>query len=377
MGKTDVNLFIVNLGSLTLSESDQSTRMPVAMVGTFYKGKQKFTITRADVKAMAANLAKRGNGEIVIDYEHASEMPEVAAGGPIPAAGWITAIDPTPDANGVVWGTAKFNAPAAKMIADGEYKYGSPALDWGYRDKSNGEQQGLTLTSFALTNTPFLDRMPAIRLSDAGWTEDKGEKPNMAKEPVMCADHPKTPMLCPKCDADEIKNLNASEHTHAAPKVIRLSDVKRDATGVILVASLGDEAVSGEVVRAIDDQRTALSEVQAAINAGRITPAQRERWTRIALSDIESFRDLTKDLKQVDTSERGHGSSGAGLTAASELEQINAQLSERATAISKEQSVGFSDAYKLAAREKPDLLRRRNLLTQQAQKAAAKGGDDD
>ncbi len=66
-----------------------------------------------------------------------------------------------------VWGEARFTSRARKMIADGEYKYGSPALNWGARDKATGEPQGLTLTSFALTNTPVLDRMPAIQLSEA------------------------------------------------------------------------------------------------------------------------------------------------------------------------------------------------------------------
>jgi len=167
------------LAAITLADTNQPSNIPVAMIGDWYKGKQKFSITEADVAAMTANFKKRGNSEVVIDYEHASEDPEVARGGPVPAAGWIVHINQAPDANGVVWGKAKFNARARDMIATGEYRYGSPALSWGYRDKNNGEQQGLTLTSFALTNRPFLEEMPAIRLSDAGWTENKGEKPNM------------------------------------------------------------------------------------------------------------------------------------------------------------------------------------------------------
>jgi phage I-like protein len=145
-----------------MSKSQTMKRMPILMIGTFYKGKQRFSITRADVATMAANFKKRGNGEVVIDYEHASEMPEVAAGQPVPAAGWIVSIDPEPDANHIVWGEASFNARAARMIRAGEYKYGSPNLVWGYRDKTTGESQGLTLTSFALTNTPVLDGTSGI-----------------------------------------------------------------------------------------------------------------------------------------------------------------------------------------------------------------------
>lgn len=139
-------------------------RVPLVMIGTFYKGKQKFTITRADIAQMAENLKKRG-GDVVMDYEHASEFPEVAQGQPIPAAGWITSMDDSPDTRGVVWGEVTFTARALALISSGEYRYISPAIDWGARDKHDGTQQGATLTSAALTNRPVLDQMPAISLS--------------------------------------------------------------------------------------------------------------------------------------------------------------------------------------------------------------------
>ncbi len=214
--------------------------------------------------------------------------------------------------------------------------------------------------------------MPAIRLSDAA---NKGEDPNMGKEPVMCSEHPKTPMLCPKCDTDEIKNLTASEHTHQGPKVIRLSEVKRNAQGTIDLALLGnDEVVSGEVFRAYQQERVALSEVATAIEKGRIKPADRDRWTKIALSDVESFRDLTKDMKAVDLAEHGHAGAGSA-TASKELEQVQVQLSERADVIAREKKIPFGDALKEASREKPELLRRRNILTAQAH-GADKGDDE-
>jgi hypothetical protein len=161
--------FIASLGRVRLSDTDQPSRVPLAMIGTFYKGKQRFSITRADVQLMADNFAKRGTGDVVMDYEHASEWPESAQGQPIPAAGWIVGIDPEPDAKGIVWGSVKFTPRARKMIAAGEYKYVSPVIDWGTRDRASGQVQGATLTSAALTNRPVLDRMPAIQLSNAGW----------------------------------------------------------------------------------------------------------------------------------------------------------------------------------------------------------------
>jgi phage I-like protein len=161
--------FVASLCRVTLSDADQSSRIPLAMIGTFYKGRQKFSITKADVARMSENFAKRGTGDVVLDYEHASEEPEVGQGGPVPAAGWITSIDPEPDASGIVWGSVRFTKKARAMVGAKEYKYISPVINWGVRDRRSGDVQGATLKSAALTNRPVLDGMPAIQLSDAGW----------------------------------------------------------------------------------------------------------------------------------------------------------------------------------------------------------------
>lgn len=367
--------FMVDISEIALSANDEATaRVPLAIVGTFHKGAQKFTISRKDVATMAANFKKRGNGEVVLDYEHASEFPEVAAGGPIPAAGWIVSVDAEPDAKGIVWGDLKFTAKARDLIDKKEYKYISPVINWGARDRSTGDPQGATLRSAALTNTPVLDRMPAITLSDAGWQalSTQGETPNVAKEPVMCSEHPKTPMLCPQCDKDAISKLSASEHQHQAPRVIRLTDVTRDAEGRLNMASIpADASVSIEVVRALDAQRIALSEVDAAISKGKIKPAAKAHWTKIALSDIETFRELTKDMQQVDLSEHGHGGAGSAASPRAELLQIEGQLREKATALMKADKIPYHQAFKIACSENGDLLRRRSALNRELMSVGA------
>jgi hypothetical protein len=60
------------------------------------------------------------------------------------------------------------------MIRAGEYRYISPVLDPTVRDNKTGEAQGWTLTSAALTNTPVLQGMPALILSDRGWVAGAG-----------------------------------------------------------------------------------------------------------------------------------------------------------------------------------------------------------
>lgn len=340
-------------------DSEGLSRMPLCMLGTFYKGKQKFSIRRSDIGVLIANMAKRG-ADVVLDYEHATQFPEVAAGGPIPAAGWIKKIEPEPDADGVVWALVEFTERARQMIEAREIKYVSPVLSWAARDKSTGEQQGITLLSAALTNTPVLDRMPAITLSEAGWV--KGEDEQMAGQKVMCADHPQTAMICPDCDPAAMQKLVASEverERAKAPKVLTLADVKRDGKGRLDLSGLGRDAVIAmSVHEAYEAQQVALSEVEAAVSAGRIAPAKRESFERIALSDIGAFREITKDLRQVDLSERGFGGSGEGAT----LEQLDSQLDSLARKKMEARGLQYHEAVKLVASEHPDLNRQRTLL---------------
>lgn len=141
-------------------------RIPIAMTGQWVKG-EPFSITAADLDMIITNFEKRGNAEVVVDYDHASERPDIAQGNAVPAAGWLTA--PTREQlDGIEVLTALY-APTDKakdLIDRKEYRYVSPAIDWGFPDKKTGKPQGATLTSTALTNHPFLDQLPALQLRD-------------------------------------------------------------------------------------------------------------------------------------------------------------------------------------------------------------------
>lgn len=159
-------------------------RLPLAMLGVRYKGSQKIEITRAMLAEVVANFRKRDTKELPIDYEHASEEPEVAGGGPVPAAGWLKSIDDAPDADGILWGTVEWTPRAAALIAAREYKYISPFIDPTVRDNKTGKPQGWTLTSAALTNRPVLQGMPALALSERGRVE-REEATNVNDNRVM------------------------------------------------------------------------------------------------------------------------------------------------------------------------------------------------
>jgi phage I-like protein len=156
----------------------QLREIAVAVPGSFVKAGREFSITPEMIREMEANFAKRKNGQVVIDYEHASEDPAVAKGGPVPAAGWIHRLAVSsrqdavgsggrqlPDAN-CLTALVEWTPKAEEMLRAGEYRFFSPAIDFNAADKETGEPQGATLTSGALTNHPFLEDLPPIMLSD-------------------------------------------------------------------------------------------------------------------------------------------------------------------------------------------------------------------
>lgn len=138
----------------------------IAVTGAWVKENNQFLITARDLARIRANFEKRKNEQIVVDYEHASEMPEIAKGGPIPAAGWIHGLQLRSDDAGKLTALVEWTPQATKMIHNGEYRFFSPAIDWSAKDKETGALQGATLTSGALTNHPFLEELPPIMLSD-------------------------------------------------------------------------------------------------------------------------------------------------------------------------------------------------------------------
>jgi hypothetical protein len=136
--------------------------IPLACTGSWVKG-EPFSITEQDLQSIVDNFKKRKNEQVVIDYEHASEHPVLAKGQPIPAAGWIH--DVYTRGNQLI-GRVEWTPQASDMVRTGQYRFFSPAIDWGVKDKGSGEPQGATLTSGALTNHPFLEELPPILLSE-------------------------------------------------------------------------------------------------------------------------------------------------------------------------------------------------------------------
>src|SRR5208337_142701 len=178
---------------MTLGEPPASglIRIPIAVTGTWAGGEKKFEIGLDDLEEIRRNFAAKPTGEINVDYEHASEVP-FGTGGPVLSAGKIVKLDEpeeygtgdsglgagenpqtpaaSPQPRMILWGWFEPTARARELIENKEYRFISPAIRWGAKDKVTGKTIGTVLTSVALVNKPFLEEMPEIHLCELDGT---------------------------------------------------------------------------------------------------------------------------------------------------------------------------------------------------------------
>jgi len=128
-----------------------------------------FEITRMTNAEIVRNFRATQNQKIPIDFEHASEQDPTAGTIPTegaPAQAWIHDLDDRGPAG--LWGLVEFLEPARTYVKTGKYKYFSPAIRFGAKDRVTGQPIGARMTSGAFTNNPFLDGLMPLAASDRG-----------------------------------------------------------------------------------------------------------------------------------------------------------------------------------------------------------------
>ena len=270
---------------------------------------------------VAATRARAGDVDLPIDYEHQTQLaPD--NGQPAPAAGWIREVRVEGDA---VVARVEWTDRARQMLAAREYRYFSPA----FHHRKDGTVT--VIVGGGLTNTPALD-LPAL----ATDTKDDDEVTMTEQLKRLLS------KLGLAADADRaaveaaIETIDGGESAATALVSVRealglAADVGGDAvaTAVKALAStrrqvaealgLAADAETGKVVAAakakkpdpgafvprsefdvvastlqmLQDERTeerATTAVDAAIAAGKVTPAQRDWALDYAKSDADGFK---------------------------------------------------------------------------------------
>lgn len=122
-----------------------------------------------------ANFKATENRSIPIDFEHATEAEPTAGSIPsegAPAQGWIVDLKVQ---GGCLYGLVEWGEKAREYIRTKKYKFFSPAIRFGARDRVTGKQIGARMTSGGLTNNPFLDGMRPLAAKDAALHTPNGD----------------------------------------------------------------------------------------------------------------------------------------------------------------------------------------------------------
>jgi len=152
---------VVLLHDVSAHEADFTPPEWVELIpaGTFSgrDGRGPYTL---DVAAVLDAFSKAGV-DLPIDYDHQT-LAAADKTGPVPAAGWITALE---SRDGALWGRVRWTDEAARLIASRAYRYLSPV----FRHDKTGRV--LALEGAALTHYPNLDLTPVAHSQGDDMTD--------------------------------------------------------------------------------------------------------------------------------------------------------------------------------------------------------------
>lgn len=260
---------IVAAASVHLPSFDTDSSPPewvhLIPAGTFFgrDGRGPYTL---DAEAIIAAFARHG-ADLPVDFEHQS-LTAHEKSGPIPAAGWITALEARPTG---LWARVQWTEQAAQMLAQRQYRYLSPVFRV---DPATGNV--IELIGAGLTH------MPNLHLAAAASREDTRAAPS---------EHQTSPAL-PEglAEALGVTRDASPADVVAAARALRLQAEAPDPTQWVPMTQHQAALDEASRLRAEIARRDAMAAVDEAMRAGKIVPAQREWALRYALSDAEGFR---------------------------------------------------------------------------------------
>ena len=245
--------------------------------------------TLADAAAvLAASRTRAGSTDLAIDWEHQGHHT-ATNGQPAPAGGWIKELRVE---GGVIQGRVDWTGRAADQIRSREYRYLSPTFLF---DKNTKRVRALT--GAGLTNNPALD-LPALATDQPEADElMNDEQLKKLREALGLAADADVPAILA---AVAVMATNSAALAKVAEKV----GLAKDAAGEAILAAAHKAPAAGEFVprseydalaarlTTLETETTdgkATAAVDAAIEDGKVTPAQREWALGYARPDAEGF----------------------------------------------------------------------------------------
>jgi phage I-like protein len=264
---------------------------------------------------------------LVIDYEHQTLL-SADNGRPAPAAGWFTGAG-LEIRDGSLWATdVRWTDAARAAIEAEEYLYISPVFTF---DPKTGEVTGLI--NAALTNSPAIDGMEQVLRAAASqfFTDQETDvDPKELRKALGLPEDATDEQVLAACSAlrtecDELKAGNTELETQLAAAKQQTADDGGEPDPA--------KYVPIEVVAELRGQVAALSQsitgdkvdslVTAALNDGRLLPAQKDWATSLGKKDLAALTayldsaEPIAGLRQQQTNGEGpanNGKNSHGLT---------------------------------------------------------------
>lgn len=255
--------------------------------------------------------------DVVIDYEHQS-INALENGKEAPAAGWLSEF--VSNEKGLFGVSAKWTERAQTMLKQDEYRYISPVFTY---DLKTGEI--LKLHSIALTNTPAIDGMQPVALTQFSqkqgismdFREILGLPPEASDEEVMAAikSLKKKAESKPESKVEPLKGLfgilNLPVSATEADIVTAVAALKKNSESTadnidpalyapvsVLSAVQNDYAELRRELAAIQQASTLLrKEELIAANRDKLTNDESVQWARTL--PFESLQDYLKHIPSI------------------------------------------------------------------------------
>lgn len=242
---------------------------------------------------IAASQALRMDAGLPIDYDHATDFG-APAGRPAPAAGWIRDLE---GRDGAIWGQVEWTRHGAAAVAMREYRYISPVFEYA----QSGEV--VRLLRAALTNNPNLyltaissalapAGASAIEDAPAGGTRETEvpmEDLGNALSEILGLDSAAGAAAI-IAEVRALLKARPIAGAAAAPMASGADRPEGDPAHYVPIAEYERAAAELNRLRAAQARERAESDVDAAMRAGKIVPAQREWAIAYCQADPGAFR---------------------------------------------------------------------------------------
>ncbi len=253
--------------------------LPVGQV-ELSDGREPFEVDAAALSDMVAAFRSRGV-DLVIDYEHQSLQGERA-----PAAGWIKDLEARRDG---LWARVEWTRQAQEYLLSKEYRYFSPVLRLDLESR-----KPTALMHLGLTNVPAIKRLPPLVARWGGKAMSAAVRPerkrggSMERIKQWLGLEPEAEDGAVACRFLEVwGDLAAALNL---PREASVSQLKGAVAAVQAGATQLQESTEElAALKARLAAEAAARSVDEALQAGRISPAQKDWALEYFRQDPEGF----------------------------------------------------------------------------------------